>query len=892
MTRRPIPWLLVVCFTLAAPRSLAQTGIDLTMTSLTGAPASAGVGKSFTVRNTVKTTGAVSKSFTVGLYLSTDNVITTSDTLIASRTVASLKANASSTATTTVTVPTSLAPGTYYVGAIADSTNAIAETNEANNAIVGTQISIVGADLTMTSLTGAPASVAAGGSFSLTNTVAAASTGGNAGAFTVGFYLSTDSVITTADSSIGTRAVTSLAAGGTSSATTTVTVPASLAAGSYYVGAIADSANQVIESNESNNSIVGTQIQVLKPDLTVTSLTGAPATAALGSTFSVSSTVANAAGGAASGAFTVGFYLSADSVITTSDTSIGSRSVTSLAAGATSTAATTVTVPAGLAPGTYYLGAIADSANQISESNEANNAILGSQIQVGPDLTMTSLTGAPASVNAGGGFNLTSTVAASAGGAVGAFTVGFYLSTDNITTTTDTLIGTRAASSLSAGGTSTAATAVSVPGTLAPGSYYVGAIADSTSQVAEASETNNAIVASAQIQVIGPDLSMTSLSAAPYSIGVGDSFSVTDTVANGAGVAAAGPFYVGYYFSTDGSITSSDLLIGSRSVSAGLAAGQADTATTILTVPVGVAPGTYYFGAIADYSNLVPEANKSNNSVAAGLVVVGAYSCQHPATPIDDGNPCTIDSCDPLTGVLHVPALAGTPCPDGDVCNGLELCDGGGTCRPGTPLVVDDGNPCTADSCDPVTGVSHVPAALETLCDDGNACTYADACNGSGACLGTLIICTSDTCNQRACNGTSSCTVTPRTGQACDDGDPCSYGDTCNAGGSCVGTPLTCASDACNQRSCNGTASCTATPLPGNPCDDGNPCTYGDTCNSGGLCVGTPVSCVSRGPCEQVQCNGSAACGTTLVARGTACSAGNTCGQVCDGVSPNCQPAE
>jgi subtilase family serine protease len=624
----------------------------------------------------------------------------------------------------------------------------------------------------------------------------------------------------------------------------------------------------------------------------MTSLTGAPAAAAPGTSFSVSSTVANATGGAAASAFTVGFYLSADGVITASDTSIGSRSVASLAAGSTSSGATTVTVPAGLAPGIYYLGAIADSAGQVSESSEVNNAIVGSQILVGPDLTMTSLTGAPASVLEGGGFTLASTVAASAGGAVGAFAVGFYLSPDNIITGTDTLIGTRAVASLAAGGTSTAPTAVVVPASLAPGSYYVGAIADFTGQVAEASEANNAIVAAGQIQVIGPDLSMTSLSAAPATIGIGDSFSVMDTVANGSGGAAAGPFQVGYYLSTDGTIVTSDILIGSRSVSAGLAAGQTNTATTTVTVPAGVAPATYYFGAIADYTNFVGEANEANNSIVAGLVIVGAYSCQHPATPIDDGNPCTTDSCDPVTGVLHVPVSGGTPCSDGNVCNGIELCDGGGTCRTGPPLAVDDGNPCTADSCDPVAGVSHVPAELGTLCDDGNACSYADVCNAGGACIGTPITCASDACHQRTCNGTSSCTATPLPGQSCDDGNACTYADACDVGGACVGTPVTCTADTCAQRSCNGTSSCTVAPLPGNPCDDGNPCTYGDTCSGSGACVGTPVSCASRGPCEHVQCDGTSWCAVTMLARGTACSPPETCSQVCDGVSPYCQPAE
>jgi hypothetical protein len=41
----------------------------------------------------------------------------------------------------------------------------------------------------------------------------------------------------------------------------------------------------------------------------------------------------------------------------------------------------------------------------------------------------------------------------------------------------------------------------------------------------------------------------------------------------------------------------------------------------------------------------------------------------------------------------------------------------GGSCRPGTPLACDDGNPCTADACDPSLGCVRSP--------DFNACPVA-----------------------------------------------------------------------------------------------------------------------------------------------------------------------
>jgi hypothetical protein len=66
----------------------------------------------------------------------------------------------------------------------------------------------------------------------------------------------------------------------------------------------------------------------------------------------------------------------------------------------------------------------------------------------------------------------------------------------------------------------------------------------------------------------------------------------------------------------------------------------------------------------------------------------------------------------------------------------------------------DDGNPCTADSCDPVTGCRNTPVAAGTSCDDGRYCTTADACNSMGVCTGAPRDCgaPSDTCLLVECN--------------------------------------------------------------------------------------------------------------------------------------------
>jgi len=72
-------------------------------------------------------------------------------------------------------------------------------------------------------------------------------------------------------------------------------------------------------------------------------------------------------------------------------------------------------------------------------------------------------------------------------------------------------------------------------------------------------------------------------------------------------------------------------------------------------------------------------------------------------------------------------------CDDLDVCNGVESCNvGSGTCRPGTPLVCNDGNVCTDDTCNGVLGC--VFTNNQASCDDGVFCNGADVCL-NGACV-------------------------------------------------------------------------------------------------------------------------------------------------------------
>ena len=102
-------------------------------------------------------------------------------------------------------------------------------------------------------------------------------------------------------------------------------------------------------------------------------------------------------------------------------------------------------------------------------------------------------------------------------------------------------------------------------------------------------------------------------------------------------------------------------------------------------------------------------------------------------TSCEDGNACNgAERCD-AAGQCQpgTPVSAGTSCADDNACNGDETCNGIGTCVPGTPPVVSDGNSCTTDSCDPATGVSHVPVPDGTTCSGVGTCE-AGICSVKG----------------------------------------------------------------------------------------------------------------------------------------------------------------
>jgi hypothetical protein len=122
-------------------------------------------------------------------------------------------------------------------------------------------------------------------------------------------------------------------------------------------------------------------------------------------------------------------------------------------------------------------------------------------------------------------------------------------------------------------------------------------------------------------------------------------------------------------------------------------------------------------------------------------------------TACNDNNACTMDD------VCYYGACKGTPknCSDGNACT-IDRCDKETGACIYTAKVCDDHNSCTKDTCDPATGCKFTPVQDGTACDDHNLCTTGDACY-SGVCKGKSISCDDgDSCTIDYCNPiTGSC---------------------------------------------------------------------------------------------------------------------------------------
>ena len=292
-------------------------------------------------------------------------------------------------------------------------------------------------------------------------------------------------------------------------------------------------------------------------------------------------------------------------------------------------------------------------------------------------------------------------------------------------------------------------------------------------------------------------------------------------------------------------------------------------------------------------------------------------ACQQDADCQDDGNLCNgLPLCDKLqhkcvvnpATVVVCKTVNDTACKK-MLCNPLD-----GQCTPTNVNYLggcDDGDPSTTtDTCD-----SGVCAGLPTFAckqdgdcqDDGNPCNGKQVCNkGIGKCVTTAAIgCdggSDSACAKNTCvAATGKCALQPvNVDGPCEDGAKCTLGDVCDKAGKCVSGQDACcheASDCADDVVCNGAEYCDKTVFPfacapplqkakdGTACEDGDKCTANDACKAGECLPGGATTCDDANGCTANSCDKAKGC--VFVASPAVCSDGDACteGDICTGTS-------
>jgi hypothetical protein len=249
----------------------------------------------------------------------------------------------------------------------------------------------------------------------------------------------------------------------------------------------------------------------------------------------------------------------------------------------------------------------------------------------------------------------------------------------------------------------------------------------------------------------------------------------------------------------------------------------------------------------------------------------------------DDSNPCTQDTCGGIDGCQFEP-LDGESCDDFSKCTSDDQCQGG-QCL-GTPVLCDDQNQCTDDTCDLFAGCQYLATAGP--CDDGDMCTLDDVCKGGVCSPGLALVCEDDNpCTQNTCEAILGCLFVPAS-KPCDDGNVCTIGDVCSEGDCASGAVnLPCDDgNSCTLDSCDPVNGCINEAKVGS-CDDGNQCTENDICKDGECVSGSVKSCCDDNVCTDDLCDFFVGCVNQEISG--LCDDGNSCTEDSCDAKKGCQ---
>ena len=579
-------------------------------------------------------------SFHWELYLSSDSTITTNDIFVDEFSVTSISAGSYKSGNQySVSIPTGINPGYYYLGMIADSRSSVTELDESNNVVADTgRIDVEEmADLVPTTFSG-PSSAMSGDQVGIDWRI------DNEGDDSTGWfyweaYISTDPSITTSDTKLGSsQQVSSVNAGSYRTGTYNVNLPSSISSGTYYFGIIIDSTNRVDEGDETNNILTGNQISISDPDYDLEassiSLTGI-SSVCLGGTFDLSVSVTNL-GNDYAGFHYYTVMLSLSNTVSSiySGTNLGSAYGYSGVAYYTDSAQ--ATVPTSMAPGTYYVGLIVDSQNNVDETDENNNIVATQSngrltiIDCKPELSPSNING-PTIVIRGEDVQLNYQLMNSGDVDTNSIPIEFFISLDTVITTSDISIGSTIINSLTQGQSLSLSIDLTIPSNLGNGCWYWGVIVDPNDSIDEENELNNAASSSQEFCTEQANLQVVSVTSFSPTTS-GQTSDIVFVIENEGGIDVNG-FYCSVLLSIDVLSGTDDTQVSTFYVDE-LLAGTSIEITHSVTAPAGHI-GQFHWILLLDTNNDVSEDNEDDNYGASDVFTIEAPSTDLFATFVE-----------------------------------------------------------------------------------------------------------------------------------------------------------------------------------------------------------------------------------------------------------------
>ncbi len=573
--------------------------------------------------------------WTETVFLSRDTVLDAQDLAIASRARSgNLQPGQTESVNLEPRIPRT-ATGEYYVIVLTDSNNNVFEyTQEANNWAVSRDsfgpkkfnILSTPPDLKGISITG-PTTAKSATNISVSWTVENDSAFTASGSWSDGIYLSSDPTLSPEDRLLSATEINGPLEGGSPYTKSLSVLLPTCESGRYYLFARADLYDSVLESDPNNNVTPAFAIDISANEANLIARTASgPSTGRAGSPISVSYRVENVGPGPTQNStWTDGFYLSRTQSLA------GAQRIASLGhsgrmqPNTSYSNSTSIQLPSS-AGGDYFLIFATDIFNQEDEcGKESDNVFVIGPIRVEgrpdddqrpkPDLVMAAFAGTT-QLTVGEPFRLPFTLRNDGPDAItlGNWIDRLLISTDDQPSLDDRpLAQIGRSASLAVGATLDDEFRGSVPTNLAPGNYHLIAVGDAFDYVFEdGRETNNFAARAITITPPQADLQVTEIDF-PDEVTGGQSAPLVFTVQNkGTQMTFAEGWRDRVYLSKDLDLDSSDTLLSEIPRTGSLAPQGSYTFSQSVAIPTNLS-GRYFLIIATDASNLVPEANETNN---------------------------------------------------------------------------------------------------------------------------------------------------------------------------------------------------------------------------------------------------------------------------------------